>query len=178
MEYRLLPNNKLLGPRFGAAFPAVRAALAAADPAQVARQVGAGQNVPLMVDGEMVELAPDEVLVQTSPVEGLAVAEDKGISVAVDAVLTPELRSEGLARELVRRIQEMRKKAGFNIDDRIRTYYQAADSGWVDQLLVDWGEYLRAETLTIELVNGAPPDGAYVELHQLDGKELNMAVMR
>jgi isoleucyl-tRNA synthetase len=178
VEYRLLPNNKLLGPRFGAAFPKVRAALAAADPAQVEGWVRAGQNVPLMVDGEWVELAPEEVLVQTSPVEGLAVAEDKGISVAVDAVLTPELRSEGLAREIVRRIQEMRKKAGFNIDDRIRTYYQAVDSGWLDDLLVDWGEYLRAETLTTAMVNSVPPDGAFVEMHQLDGKELSLAVMR
>ena len=55
----------------------------------------------------------------------------------------------------------MRKKAGFNIDDRIRTYYQAAEPGWLEDLLAGWGDYLRAETLTVELVIGAAPAGAY-----------------
>ncbi len=178
VEYRVQPNNKLLGPRLGAAFPKVRAALQLLDAQEVAARVQAGQPVTLAVDGEPVELAPEEVLVQTSPVEGLAVAEDKGLSVAVDAVLTPALRSEGLAREVVRRIQEMRKNAGFNIEDRIRTYILPADSGWLEELLAGWGDYLRAETLTTVLEVGAPPEGAYVEQHQLDGKALTLAVMR
>ncbi len=61
-----------------------------------------------------------------SPAEGLAVAADKLVTVAVDATITPELRAEGLAREVVRRIQAMRKEAGFDISDRITTYYQAS----------------------------------------------------
>ncbi len=178
VNYRVLPDNKLLGPRLGAAFPKVRAALAQADAAEVAARVQAGQSVSLWVDGERLELAANEVLVQTMPVEGLAVAEDRGISVAVDAVLSDALRAEGLAREIVRRVQEMRKKAGFNIEDRIRTYYQAADDGWLDALLANWGDYLRAETLTLELVNGAAPAQAYAETLQLDGKELTLAVLR
>nr|HMN60959.1 DUF5915 domain-containing protein [Anaerolinea sp.] len=177
-EYRVLPDNKLLGPRLGAAFPRVRAALMASNPAEVAARVMAGQAVSLTVDGETVELAPNEVLVQTTPLEGLAVAEDKGISVAVDAVLTPELRSEGLAREIVRRVQEMRKKAGFNIEDRIRTYYQAEDGAWMEELLAGWGDYLRAETLTNQLVNGPAPDGAYTETQSVEGKELHLGVLR
>ena len=75
MTYRVLPDNKLLGPRFGALFPRVRAALAPLDPAQVAESVAAGVNrSALEVDGETVELAPSEILVQTQPAEGLAVA--------------------------------------------------------------------------------------------------------
>ena len=68
---------------------------------------------------------PQEILVQTQPAAGLAVAADKLITVGIDAAITPELRAEGLAREIVRRIQDMRKNAGFNIEDRITTYYTA-----------------------------------------------------
>ncbi|UCH59392.1 MAG: isoleucine--tRNA ligase, partial [Anaerolineales bacterium] len=121
VTYRVLPDNKLLGPRFGAQFPKVRAALAELDPAKVANAVSAGLPITLDVDGQRVELAPEEVLVQTQPAEGLAVASDKLATVAVDATLTPELKAEGLAREIVRRVQAMRKEAGFDIADRITT---------------------------------------------------------
>lgn len=130
----------------------------------------------LDVDGQTVELASNEVLVQTTPVEGLAVATDKGISVAVDSTLTPELRAEGLAREIVRRVQDMRKKAGFNIEDRITTYYQAGESGSLGEVLNTWKAYICAETLTVELNNAQPPEGAYVETHQIEGEALTLGV--
>jgi len=67
----------------------------------VAASVSAGLPVPLELEGQSVELAPEEILVSTLPVEGLAVAADKLLTVAVDATVTPELRAEGLAREVV-----------------------------------------------------------------------------
>ncbi|MEN4101124.1 MAG: class I tRNA ligase family protein, partial [Anaerolineaceae bacterium] len=127
VSYRVLPDNKTLGPKFGAQFPKVRVALASSDPSMIAESVLAGQPVVLEIDGQRVELSPEEILVQTEPVAGLAVASERGITVALDTNLTQELRAEGLAREVVRRIQAMRKEAGFNIDDRIHTYYQSDD---------------------------------------------------
>jgi isoleucyl-tRNA synthetase len=179
VNYRVLPDNKLLGPRFGAQFPRIRTAFAALDPAKVAASVLAGQVVVLEVDGQVVELVPAEVVVQTSPVEGLAVATDKGITVAVDAVLTPALKAEGLAREIVRRVQEMRKKAGFNIDDRIITTYQLDSSApSVQEVLEGWADYIRAETLTVALVSGPFPEGAFSETHQVEGETISLAVKR
>jgi isoleucyl-tRNA synthetase len=179
VNYRIQPDNKLLGPRFGAQFPRVRAALLALDPAKVAASVEAGQPIYLNLDGQVVELAPSEVIVQTSPVEGLAVAVDKGIMVAIDAVLTPELKAEGLAREIVRRIQEMRKKAGFNIDDRIITTYQASSSDSKLALVLEgWIDYIRAETLTLQLEKGPTPPGAYSESHVIEGETITLAVKR
>ncbi len=84
VRYHVLPDNKLLGPRFGARFPRVRLALQAADPGAVAASAAAGQPFVLDVDGEQVELAPQEILIQTQPAEGLAVAFDKLATVAVD----------------------------------------------------------------------------------------------
>ena len=179
VNYRVLPDNKLLGPRFGAQFPKVRAALASLDPAKIAATVRRASRWLLEVDGQTVELAPSEVLVQTTPVEGLAVATDKGISVAVDATLTPELKAEGLAREIVRRVQEMRKKAGFNIDDRIVTYYQVSNpSEQLKDVLTNWADYLCAETLTVEFVSAQPPESAYVEEQQVEGDTLVLGVER
>jgi isoleucyl-tRNA synthetase len=176
VTYRILPDNKLLGPRFGARFPALRNTLAAADPYQVAGSVAAGLPVSLVVDGEMLELAPNEILVSTQPAAGLAVAADKLATVAVDATLTPELRLEGLAREVVRRVQAMRKEAGFEISDRISTYYVA--SGELAQVFETWRDYLMAETLTTQLVAGEPPEGAYQEKMKVEGEELLVGVKR
>jgi len=176
VSYRLMPDNKLLGPRFGAQFPKVRAALGKADAASIASDVQAGLPVKLQVDGQTVELSPEEILIQTEPAEGLAVAADKQVTVAIDANLTPELRSEGLAREVVRRVQAMRKDAGFNIEDRITTYYQAETN--LAQVFSDWAEYIQAETLTTHLVAGQPPSEAYSEVHKVDGVELRLGVRR
>ena len=176
VSYRLLPDNKILGPKFGPRFPKVRAALADADPALVVKRVGAGLPVTLEVEAKSVELAPEEVLIQTQPAQGLAVAVDKGVTVAVDAVITPELRAEGRAREVVRRVQTMRKDADFNIEDRITTWYAA--EGELADVMVAWGDYIRAETLSTELVAGEPPADAYTETHQVEGASIKLGVKR
>jgi isoleucyl-tRNA synthetase len=174
VSYRILPDNKTLGPRFGSDFPKVRAALAERDPDEVAAAVNAGMPIVLEVQGVNVEIEPAAILVQTEPAEGLAIAADKLATVAVDATLTPELRAEGLAREVVRRIQAMRKNADFDIADRITTYYQ------VDQALVavieTWGDYIMSETLTTELVAGPVPDEVYRETHKVDGNEVHLGI--
>src|SRR3990172_1480689 len=105
VDYQILPDNKLLGPRFGARFPRLRQALAGVNAEQIATAVQAGEGVHLDLDGDRIELAPEELLVQTQPAEGLAVALDRTATVALDTTITPELRSEGLAREIVRPVR-------------------------------------------------------------------------
>jgi isoleucyl-tRNA synthetase len=174
VNYRVLPVNELLGPKFGADFPKVRAALTQLDSSTVAAKVADGETVGLQIDGKPVSLAPDEVLINTEPVEGLAVAADRLLTVAVDAVLTPELKSEGLAREIVRRVQAQRKEADFNIEDRIITWYVAGDD--LAEVFNTWGEYIQAETLTTSLIPGEPPEDAYVETHAVDGVEFTIGI--
>jgi isoleucyl-tRNA synthetase len=173
---RILPNNKLLGPKFGAQFPQVRSALEKLDPAKVANQVEAGELVPITFDGQTVRLNPEEILVDTQPVEGLAVAADKIVTVAVEATITPALRAEGLAREIVRRVQAMRKDADFNIEDRITTYYVA--EGELADVFEAWGDYIKSETLSTNLVQRAPPADAHVESHKVGGMDFKLGVQR
>jgi isoleucyl-tRNA synthetase len=121
-----------------------------------------------------VTLAPDEILVQTKPVVGLITAEDKQVTVALDAEITPDLRVEGMAREIVRRIQAMRKNAEFNIEDRITTYYIAETD--LDEVFQSWGDYIKTETLSTELVKSEPPVGAHTENHKIEGQTLTLGI--
>lgn len=177
VKYRILPDNKLLGPRFGSKFPAVRAALASLPGSEVARHVAAGDPVLLDVGGEAIELAPNEVLVQTQAAEGLAVASGEGVTVAVDPALTPELVAEGLAREFVRALQNLRKDAGLEIQDRIITHYQTP-SVELREMLTQLAGAIARETLSVELGEGAPSDGDVTATVQVDEYPVTLSVRR
>ena len=171
-----MPDNAKLGPRFGADFPKLRAALEDLDANVVKAKVDAGESVAVMVGGKEHELAADEILVNSEPGEGLAVASEKGVTVAVDAQITDALKAEGLARELVRRIQDLRKKADFNIEDRIVTSYQA--EGDLAKVFSDWADYIRTETLSETLEAGEGASNAYAEEMKIEGSTLRLAVRK
>ena len=104
------------------------------------------------------------------------VALEGGYMVAVDTTVTPELAEEGLARELVHRIQNLRRAAGFEITDRINTYYQGPQP--VVEVMGRYAGYIQQETLSDELVDGEAAEGAHAENKKLDGMELALAVMK
>ena len=174
VTYQVLPDNKKLGPRFGAQFPNVRTALETANVDEVVEKVQAKLSIDLDINGEIISLEPDEILVQTKPLAGLITAEDKLVTVALDAKITSDLRIEGLAREIVRRVQAMRKNAEFNIEDRITTFYIVETD--MSEVFKSWGDYIKAETLSTELVSGVPPAGAYIENHKIEGQTLTLGV--
>ncbi len=176
VTYRLLPDNKLLGPRFGRRFPAVRKALATLEPLTAVQRLRAGLGLTLEVGSEKVELAPDEVLVQEQPREGLAVASERGVTVAVDTVLTPDLVAEGLAREVIRRVQNLRKEAGFALDDRIVTAIQA--EGELAEAVAAWRGMIAAETLSVTLEMAEPGPGMYAAEFHLGDFSLRVGVQR
>jgi isoleucyl-tRNA synthetase len=176
VRYKILPNNKLLGPKYGANFRQVSELLRGQDPYQLAAKVAAGEPITLELNGETVSLTSEEILVSTESMEGLAVAADKLVTVAIDTTLTPELIAEGLAREIVRRIQTQRKNADFNIEDRITTWYAADDE--MAKVFTDWSEYIQSETLTTKLVAGEPPTDAFVEKHKIEGQEIVIGLKR
>ncbi|MGE5528943.1 MAG: isoleucine--tRNA ligase [Patescibacteria group bacterium] len=173
---KLLPNAKLLGPRLGRNYQAVRAALQGLG-AEAVKTIAAGAPLRLAAGGEEVELAPEEVQISLEPREGLAVAADRNLTVAVDTVLTPDLIAEGLAREVIRHIQSLRKEAGFNLDDRIVTSYETPDEG-LAQAIAAMQDLIAAETLSLELKAGAP-EGAVAEAGvKIEGKVLRLGVRK
>jgi isoleucyl-tRNA synthetase len=171
-DYQVRPNLPVLGPKLGPRVGELQRALASADKVAVARAATAGRQVEL--DGFTLE--PGELLVTTQGKPGYAAAEDAGYAAVVTTEITPELADEGLARELVRRIQEMRKDAGFDISDRIRlTYDGDAD---LARVLVSWRDYVSQETLAETVEASAPPAGAHSESHDVDGRKVTLAVLR
>jgi isoleucyl-tRNA synthetase len=108
--------------------------------------------------------------------EGYAVAEERGLVTGVDVVITPQLEAEGLARDVVRRIQNARKAAGFDISDRIATTYRAGPK--LAAVLASHTDYIAAETLSVSLAEGEPPEGAYVEEVKLAGEPLKFGLIR
>ena len=94
----------------------------------------------------------------------------------IDHSITPELADEGMARELVHRLQTMRKQAGFDIADHIETYYEGGEP--VRRVMDGFAAYVKQETLSDSLDAGVPPEGAYVKRHKIGGNEVTLAVRR
>jgi isoleucyl-tRNA synthetase len=180
VEHRFKPNLRVVGKQYGKLVPALSAALkglAGAEARAAAQAVEGGQPFSLEVAGQTLELAPEAVLVESTAPEGYAVAEKGGVLVALDTQITEELRAEGLARELVRHIQDARKAAGLAIADRVVVSVAGADVELAG-VLERWGATIRSETLAEALVAGAPAAGAYVELFDLDGRPLTLGVTK
>ncbi|MGH3359526.1 MAG: class I tRNA ligase family protein, partial [Nocardioidaceae bacterium] len=148
VTYAAKGNFRALGRRFAKATPKVAAAVAAADAATVAAAVKDGGNLRLEVDGETVDLGADDVIVSERPREGWSVVNDHGETVALDLDLTEELVRAGLAREVVRTIQEARKNAGLEVSDRVVVRW-AAGGATADALRAHAGE-VADEVLAVE----------------------------
>ncbi|MGN6242699.1 MAG: isoleucine--tRNA ligase [Motilibacteraceae bacterium] len=147
-------NFRALGKRFGKGTPAVAAAVAAADAAALVAALRADGRASVVVDGEQVELGPDEVVVTETPREGWAVVGEGGESVALDLHLTPELVRAGLAREAVRLVQDARKASGFDVSDRIALWWVA--DGELAQALRELGGQVAEEVLAVQVTEGEP----------------------
>jgi isoleucyl-tRNA synthetase len=106
----------------------------------------------------------------------LIVSSEGGITVAMDCDVTPELAAEGLAREIVHRLQNMRRSAGFDIADHITTYCDG--DSYTKQVMQYWADYIKQETLSGELVEGIPEEDAFIEDYKLSGHEIQLGVKR
>jgi isoleucyl-tRNA synthetase len=145
VTYRIKPNLPVIGKRYGKLIPAIRQYLATADGAAIAAAVAAGRPQRFSIDGRELDIEPADLLVESSSAEGFASAEEGGYLVGLDTTLNDALRREGLARELIRAVQDARKQAGFEVSDRIALYVEGDAS--VETALREHRDYVMAETL-------------------------------
>ncbi len=176
VDVEVFPFPKQLGQKYGKGYPVIRKLLGNLDQLELAGKLQAGESVTVEGDGVSYEIAPEDVEVRSSPRAGYSVAQDGGYLVAVTTELTPALEQEGNARELVRRIQQLRKDAGLEISDRITLY--VAESDVTGDLLAKFGEYVQEETLTTTLVqNGVPGEVEQVGF-ELGGVEVTVGLAK
>jgi isoleucyl-tRNA synthetase len=158
VSYSLNPLPKQLGQKYKGNFPAVRSAILALDAEQAGRALLDDIPVQVEVGGETLEIVPGEVEVRAEARSGLVVASEGAYLAALKTDLTPELVREGLAREFVRRVQDLRKQAGFDIADRIHLSVSASPA--LAEAIRVHRDYIMGETLTVELKLSDPQAGA------------------
>ncbi|MGC8856751.1 MAG: isoleucine--tRNA ligase, partial [Anaerolineae bacterium] len=149
VSHTVKPLPKQLGQKYGNKFPAIQKAILAMDAEQVAHTLMAGQSLAVSVDGEIFDILPEEVEVKAQAKEGFAVAEEGAYVAALVTELTPDLLREGLVREFIRRVQDLRKSAGLEVADRIDLFIEA--SSGLKSALEAHQEYVMTETLTRNL---------------------------
>ena len=152
VSYRIKPNLPRIGKQYGKQIPAIRAALEAADGAEIASKAERGEDITIAVDTGAISLTGEDLLIETSSAEGFACAEDAGYLAELDTTLTNELVDEGVAREIIRSVQDARKQAGLEVSDRI--VLGISGSAAVEKALSVHRDYVMAETLATDWVVG------------------------
>ena len=147
VSYRIKPNLPRVGRRYGKLIPKIREALNTANKGAIAAAVTANERYELTVENEILTFEAEDLLVETTAVQGYASAEEGGYLVGLDLRLTPELAREGLARELARTANEARKQAGLEVSDRITLRILGSEG--VEVTLSEYRDYLANEILVL-----------------------------
>lgn len=177
LQIQIKPNMKSLGPKFGPRLNEVVKALGTADATTVAAAVQAGKSYELACPGGPVTLDAADVIVQQQAPEGWAGVADRGTQVVVDARITDELKLAGLAREVVRHVQELRKEAGLQMEDRIVLYLHT-ESPLLRTAIEKHRDYIERETLTVHWATqplGA--DAAHADV-KIEGQPLRIELRK
>ncbi|MCX6172249.1 MAG: isoleucine--tRNA ligase [Flavobacterium sp.] len=146
---QIKPNFKALGPRFGKDMGLISKEIQSFTPEQI-NELDSKGELTLVISGKSIILTSEDVEITSQDIPGWLVANANGITVALDITLTDELKNEGIARELVNRIQNLRKDSGFDVTDKIKVYIQNNDT--LAKAIKENENYIKSETLTETLV--------------------------
>jgi isoleucyl-tRNA synthetase len=176
VDFRLNPLPKQLGQKHASRYPTIRQALLAEPAAEAARQLLSGESLLVHAEGQAVTVTPDEVEVRLEAHAGFAAAADGPYVAALDTELTEALLAEGLAREVVRRLQDLRKQADFRVDDRIEVQYAA--SSRLSAAIRQHAAMVADETLSEAIQPVEAPSGERVESFSFEGETLELGISR
>ncbi|HEY5157628.1 MAG TPA: DUF5915 domain-containing protein, partial [Anaerolineales bacterium] len=176
VSFQIKPLPKQLGQKYGNRFPWLAKAISGLDPNTVAPGLLAGSPLKVTLEGQEYDILPEEVEVRAQAKEGFAVANDGAYLAALVTELTPELVSEGMAREFVRRLQDLRKSADLDIADRIKVNVQATPG--LKAAIEANRDYIMAETLTVELKYAEPVVKSASTTDEFDGEKLSVGLVK
>ena len=169
------PNFSRLGPRLGSKMKPVNEKVRQLGDDAITEYIDTGSMV-LTIDGDEIELGPEDLEITSEGIEGWLVEQRAGLTVALDTQISEALLEEGLARESVKRIQNLRKDAGFDVIDRIEIGYRGSER--ITNAIDQWSDWIRNETLALELQASEQPQGDAVASFEIGEEQLTVAVRR
>ena len=176
VSHTIKPLPKQLGQKYGNKFPALQKAILALNSEEVVRALAGGGSVKVNVDGQDYDIQPSEVEVKAQAKAGFAVAEEGAYVAALVTELTPELVQEGMVREFVRRVQDLRKSAGLDVADRINLFVVASAN--LKSAIEAHREYITNETLSVSLNFGEAPANASSVEDDFDGEKVKVGLLK
>ena len=172
--YTFKPQLRTLGKKYGKLVPAIGAYLKEVDGSAFMATLRADGKATFTVDGEEVVLEMDDVLVDTAEKDGFVSSGDNNLTVVLDGNLTPELVEEGFVREIVSKVQTMRKEADFEVTDKIHITYGGSEKA--EKVFADHKEEIGSETLALTVEKAAP--AGYVKEWKINGEKVTIGVER
>jgi isoleucyl-tRNA synthetase len=157
-------NFKSIGPKFGKKVKAAAEAIKAFGKEEISA-IESGGKVELNIDGEKLAVTPDDVEIISTEIKGWVVESEGGVTVAIDTELTSELIEEGIAREFVNRIQNMRKDAGFDVTDRIKIFFNGSEK--LVNAVISFKNYVSTETLAENVSKGEGFEGNHKQVWKI-----------
>ncbi|MBQ9708971.1 MAG: isoleucine--tRNA ligase, partial [Firmicutes bacterium] len=164
MNYSMKPNFRVAGPVLGKNIKAFGQALSALNPAETVAALEKDGKIALEINGEQVDITEDMVDVKISAKEGFAVAMENNIFTILDTTITPELEAEGLAREIISKVQQMRKQNDYEMMDNIRIFVEADDV--VAAAIEQHKDYIMSETLAVAIESKEGLDTSDINGHK------------
>ncbi len=172
---RIKPNFKTLGPRYGKQMKQIAALVASFSQEQIAA-IEASDSYLLDIDGQQLAVTREDFEITSEDMPGWLVASEGKLTVALDVTVTEALQREGIARELINRIQNIRKESGFEVTDKIRA--QIGRCELVEGAVNDFGSYIASQTLAVELKLADSPQGDFIHDAEIDEHPVTIAVTK
>ena len=171
-SYTFKPQLKTVGPKYGKLLGGIRQALGSLDGNAAMDELKQNGALKLDINGSEVVLTEEDLLIETAQMEGYVSEQDNEVTVVLDTNLTPELIEEGFVRELISKIQTMRKEAGFEVMDKIRIYAQGSDK--ITSILQKFGAQIQHDVLAEEIVTDRM--GGYEKEWNINGEKVALGV--
>ena len=171
VNFEIKPNLPVLGKAYGKLIPAIRKALAEMDQMKLAQDINSGKTVTIDANGTSIDLTKESLLVTMKGLEGFAFAGEGEVGVVLDTHITEELKEEGYLREILSKVQNMRKESGFEVADKIKLY--VANNEMLETIIKKFEDVIKRETLSEVVVYNENREYA---VNKINGEELSMAV--
>lgn len=172
--YSFKPQLKTVGPKYGKMLNGIRAALGTIDGNKAMDELNAADVLKLDIDGQEVALLREDLLIESAQMEGYVSENDNGITVVLDTNLTEELLEEGFVREIISKVQTMRKEAGFEVMDKIEITYEGTKKA--ETIFAANTDTIGDETLALKVTKAAP--AGYVKEWKINGEDVTLGVER